>query len=79
MILIRNLRLAPGESEDLLPLRAAEKLKLRKEDLTSFRIVRKSLDARKKTDIHWVCSVAVSVKNGEERLLRKAFLYASSV
>ena len=72
MILIRNLRLAPGESEDLLPLRAAEKLKLRKEDLTSFRIVRKSLDARKKTDIHWVCSVAISVKNGEERLLRKA-------
>ena len=71
MILIRNIRLETHEGEDLLPLRAAEKLKLRREDLTSFRIVRKSLDARKKADIHWVCSVAVSVKNGEDRLLKK--------
>ena len=72
MILIRNIRLEPGEKEDLLLLRAAEKLKLRTEDLTSFRIIRKSLDARKKMDIHWVCSVAVSVRKDENRLLKRA-------
>ena len=71
MILVRNIRLAPAEGEDQLPLHIAEKLKIPKEEISSFRIVRKSLDARKKSDIRWVCSVAVSLRRNEEKLLQK--------
>ena len=71
MLLIRNLRLNPGEKETkLLPL-AARALRVDASALTGLKIVRKSLDARKKTDIHWVYAVAVSVKN-EEQLLARA-------
>ena len=74
MILIRNLRLAPGESEDLLPLRAAEKLKLRKEDLTSFRKNRHTLGLFGRRFGKKRRRAAA-----EKSFRRHSFLYASSV
>ena len=71
MILVRNLRLDPGEELSLLPLRAAKKLGVGAEDLLQTRLVRRSLDARKKDDIHYVCSLAVSLSEKKESCLRE--------
>lgn len=49
---------------------AARILKIKKENIKELKIRRKSLDARKKVNIHYLYSVDVSVKD-EEKLLRK--------
>ena len=72
MILVRNLKLYPEESLELLKLRAAKKLRLEPERVTSLGLTKKSLDARKKDDIHYVCSVALSVTGDEERIIARA-------
>ena len=70
MICVRNLRLRPGEDERRLRAMAARALHLRPEQLRNMRIVKKSLDARKKTDIHWLYSVACEVPD-EQRALHR--------
>ena len=73
MILLRGLRLAPGEKPDALRERAAKKLGVRPGEILSQKLVRRSLDARRKDDIHYVCSLAVELGEGEKKLLaRKA-------
>ena len=72
MILIRNLRLGPEEKIDALPLRAAKKLRVSPEQIIEWKLIKKSLDARKKDDLHYVCAVAVSLRGGEAALLRRA-------
>ena len=62
MILIRNLRLGTDEPLEALPLRAAKKLRIAPERITDWRLVRKSLDARKKDDLHYVCAVAAEIR-----------------
>ena len=59
---VRDLRLMPGEDPELLLMRAAKKLKIRPESIKSIRIIKRSLDARKKGDIHYVCSVMISTE-----------------
>ena len=71
MILLRGLRLMPGEDRDKLKARAAKKLGVRTEEITELRLVKRSLDARKKDDIHYVCSLAVGLGEKEARLLAK--------
>ena len=71
MILIRNLRLEPGEKEAKLPRLAAKALRVDASALTEWKIVKKSLDARKKSDIHWVYAVAVSAAD-EAAILARA-------
>ena len=61
MILVRNLRLDPGEDSSVLRARAAKKLRLAADAVTSLVLVKRSLDARHKDDIHYVCSAAVTV------------------
>ena len=70
MIRIRNLRLEPGESERKLRELATAKLGVPPETVTELRLLKKSLDARKKSDLHWVCTVAVTIKN-EAAVLRR--------
>ena len=72
MILVRNLRLEPGEDHSVLKQRAAKKLRLEAERIKNFKLVKKSLDARKKADIHYVCSVALSLTVDENRVLARA-------
>ena len=60
MILLRNLNLKPGESENRLRNLAAKRLGVPVSALTDFRIVRKSLDARRGRAVHWEYAVAVS-------------------
>ncbi len=47
MILVRGLRLAPGEDMGLLRARAAKKLRVPESRIQELRLVKKSLDARK--------------------------------
>ena len=52
MILIRNLRLTPEESFNLLPERAAAKLRIPAGQISEWSLKKRSLDARKKDRIH---------------------------
>ena len=71
MILLRNVKLYPDESEELLADKAAKLLHLRKSEIKSLRINKKSLDARKKNDIHYRYALALETDN-EKRLLQKS-------
>ena len=71
MILLRDLRIDPGEDLSALTTAAAKKLHIPTEAVTESKIIKRSLDARKKNDIHYVISAAVAVKGDEEKLLRK--------
>ena len=55
--LLRNLPLLPDEDEELLLNRTASATGLRKEQIKRFRIVRKSVDSRRKPRIFFVCTV----------------------
>ncbi len=68
MLRIDALRLLPGEDEAVLPARAAQRLRLPVSALDYFRIVRRSVDARREVSI--VYSVHVKV-HGEDKLLKK--------
>ena len=72
MILVRNLRLEPDEPLEKLRQKAAKKLRVPEGEIADIRPVKRSLDARKKNDIHYICSAAVSLKRGEERALKIA-------
>ena len=71
MISIPNLKLAPGADEAALKALAAKALKIPAGDITGLRIRKKSLDARRKDDIHYVYTVGVTVHGDEQRLVRR--------
>ena len=71
MILLRSLRLEEGEPLDALRKKAAKKLGVPEAEIVSLRPVKVSLDARKKNDIHYTCSAALSLRRGEEKALRR--------
>ena len=71
MIRVRNIRLAPEENEALLRHRTAKKLRISEEKLRSLTILKRSLDARKKNDIHYRYAVAVTVAGREEDVLAR--------
>ncbi len=71
MIIVRNLRLETGEDISLLRSKAAKKLRVPETEIGEIYPVKRSLDARKKNDIHYNCSAAVTMRRGEERLLKK--------
>ena len=84
MIELRDLRLGIGESEKLLRKKAAAALRTDAGSIKELKILKKSLDARKKSDIHWLYTVAVGVTGNEEKILareggKKAKLYRSFV
>ena len=72
MILVRDLKLRPGEPLDRLPALAAKKLRIPETEIRGWKLVRRSLDARKKPDLFYVCSLALSLAGDEARLLSRA-------
>ena len=52
--LLRNLTLSLGEAEELLPEKLAARLSLSRDDIISFSVVRKGVDARHKGRIKFV-------------------------
>lgn len=71
MIAIGNLKLRPGEPEEALKAQAAKALRVPEREISDWRIVKKSLDARKKPDVRWVCTVAVSLRGDESAALAR--------
>lgn len=61
--LFRNLTISPGDDENALPELAATRLGLSPVQLEHFRIVRKGVDARKKSHIRFVYTVSFTLAN----------------
>ena len=59
---VHELRLMPGEPAENLKKSAAKKLGIASGSIKSWKLVKKSLDARKKNDIHYICSVEISTE-----------------
>ena len=72
MIELRNLRLAPEESEKQLRKKAAKALRLDSSAVKELKILKKSLDARRKNDIHYLYTVAVAIDGDENKVLVRA-------
>ena len=70
MIQIRQLKLMPGHSDRELTEKAARILRIRPEEIASLRVVRQSIDARKKPEIRLIYTVDVKfVGAREEKVL----------
>ena len=73
-ILVRNIRLGLEDSEDRLPSLAARRLGVTVATIRSYAVVRRSLDARKKSDIHFTYHLEVALdepRRTEHRRMRK--------
>ena len=77
MILLRNIKLRPGDSESQLAQRAASALRIPRTAVEEIKIIKKSLDARKKPEIFYIYSVAVSVEGDEEKIIARSKADAS--
>ena len=72
---INGLRLELGESEAMLPVLAAKKLGISQGDILSLRILRRSLDARKKNDIFVSYNIEAEVDGACSALLLRRGLH----
>ena len=72
MILVRNLRGDKPRDEDALRTQCAKKLRVAPESIKELKIVRRSLDARKKNDIHYIFSCVVRCAGNEKKLIDRA-------
>ena len=72
MILIRDLKLRPDEPQERLRELAAKKLRVPAGAILDWKLVKRSLDARKKNDITYVCAVAVSLRGEENAAVARA-------
>ena len=70
MIRINQLKLPVGHKPEELTKKAARLLNIQTAEILSLTIVKQSLDARKKGNLHYTYSVDVAV-NGENRLAKK--------
>ena len=59
--LLRNTALSLDEDETALPQRIARRFQLEEKSLAGFRIVRKGIDARRKSNIKYIYTVEFSV------------------
>ncbi|MBQ4369864.1 MAG: FAD-dependent monooxygenase, partial [Oscillospiraceae bacterium] len=65
MIRIDNIRLGREPDRTELTAAAAAALGAKPEDIASVEIIRRSIDARKKSDVHYVFSLAAGLKSGK--------------
>lgn len=72
MILLTNVNLPLDTSFFDLKSVAAKELKTELSNIISAALFRKSVDARKKNNVHFCCSLLVEVKKGKEKLINKS-------
>ena len=70
MLRIQNIALPLDGGEAQLKKKAARILGLKPDAVTRLTLARQSIDARKKSDVHYVCTVDVTV-DGEEKVLAR--------
>ena len=71
MIRIRELRQSLDADRDDLLRAAAKALRIEPQQIASLTLVRRSVDSRKKEDVHFRFTVDVQVRTDEDRLLKK--------
>ena len=71
MIRIRDIILPTEHDPNALIFHAAQMLHVKASDIADLRIFRRSLDARKKPELHWVYTVDVTLRKGEGQLMRR--------
>ena len=71
MIRISEIRLSLDEDESLLREKAAKLLKINKKYVASLTVFKKSVDARKKDDIHFSYTVDLTVSLDENQIVSK--------
>ena len=69
---IANIHLGLDESEEALPEKLAGRLGVDRDAIVRWRILRKSLDARRRDEIHFVYAAEVEVPGDEAELAEKA-------
>ena len=70
MIRINDIDLPLEYTDEMLAEKAAKAVGIKRSDISVLRLVRRSVDARKKNNVHFTASVAAEVRN-ESSLLRK--------
>ncbi len=71
MIKITNIKLPVDYTENDIRVKAAGELGLSSDSISNLRLTRLSIDARKKSNVHYVCAVTLSAEN-EENLVAAA-------
>ncbi|MBQ6819862.1 MAG: FAD-dependent oxidoreductase [Clostridium sp.] len=67
---INNISLSIDEDKSLLKNKVAKKLRISKDEIKNLKIIKESLDARKKNDIKYIYCVDIEHSN-EEKLMKK--------
>lgn len=82
MISINGIRLSPTDSESSLSSRAAKKLGIKEQDILSLTILKRSVDARRKSDVHYTYTLGIELANegfftsrGYERIEREPYAF----
>ncbi len=70
MIRIRDISFPPAHDPNQLLFEAANMLKVSASKIRQLRIVRRSIDARKKPDVRIIYTIDVSVEGNEQKILR---------
>ena len=71
MIRINEIKLSLDDDEVLLKSKAAKTLKINEKYITNLTIFKKSVDARRKDDVHFTYSVDVTISLDEEQIVAK--------
>jgi len=79
MIRIRDISLPPEHNAHQLRFEAAQLLRISNSKIKKLRIVRRSVDARKKPDVKIIYTVDVSVDGSEQKILRASGSKRASV
>ena len=69
MIRVSQLKLPVEHSEEQFYQKIEKSLKIKKDQIKKLQIVKKSIDARKKEDVHYSYCIDICVKS-EEKLLK---------
>ena len=72
MIRIRDIQMPPEHNEHQLLFEAARALKISGSKIRKLRLVRRSIDARKKPDVKLIYTVDISVEGNEEKIIRQS-------
>ena len=79
MIRIRDISLPPAHSVSQLDFEAAKLLRVSNSTVRQVKIVKKSIDARKKPDIRVIYTIDVKVNGNEEKILKKSGCKKASI
>ena len=66
MLRLDNVKVYENLSRDEVVAKALKKYRIRFDDVVNAVIIRKSIDARKKNDLHYLYTLAVTVRDEKE-------------